>query len=389
MRVTESERLFLHELHSIRKDPLGKRIIHFFVSLAPQSGDLTKKIESAKGYIRKAFAKSPYCQTFHAHNGDIFVTYSHISVSEVLAACARVEKAFCEDVVVSMRNAYGEYAFYKVFDVVKDLDKVFNTVKAMLAQGQVDQQKSSKRPMTPDNLAFLLDKVRNADLRSCIFNQPVYNVGHKVPSIEFLEFYVASHQVESVYLPDTSLSGNPWLFNALKEEYDRVILRAMAGELGEYRHKAFSINISLSTVLSREFGDFIERLPSKLAGKIVLEINKTDLVQNFSLYREVRTLAEERHLKVCVDGMEWRDFDVLCMSKLQPHFMKVMWSAELLSAEPDHLTGFVDAVRNSDATEIVLSRCDNPKAFPFAKALGIRYVQGKLADQYFKSGMEL
>ncbi|MGE5504691.1 MAG: hypothetical protein ACM31L_09735 [Actinomycetota bacterium] len=389
MRVTESERLFLHELHSIRKDPLGKRIIHFFVSLAPQAGEMAKKIEGAKQFIRKAFAKSPYCETFHAHNGDIFVTYSHISVSEVLATCAKVEKAFFEDGVVSVRNVYGEYAFYKVFDVVKDLDKVFNTFKTIIAQAQVEPEKYAKRPMTPENLSFLLDKVRNSDVRACIFNQPVYNVGHKVPSIEFLEFYVASQQIESVYLPDTSISGSPWLFAALKEEYDRVILRAMAGELGEYRHKAFSVNISLGTVLSREFGDFIERLPSKLAGKIVLEVHKTDLAQNFSLYREVRALAEERKLKVCVDGLEWRDFELMCLNKLKPHYMKVLWSAELLSAEPDELHGFVDAVRNCNGTEVVLSRCDNPKAFPFAKTLGIRYVQGKLADQYFKSGMEL
>lgn len=389
MRVTDSERKFLHELHAIKKDPLGKRIIHFFVSQAPRNGDMFRKTESAKAFVRKAFARSPYVEVFTAHNGDIFVTYSHVTVSEVLQTCSRIEKLFCDDNVVGARNAYNEYAFYKVADAVKDLDKVFHVVKAIIADAQPAEAKVGKKAMTPENLSFLSEKLRNADLRHCIFNQPVYFIGDKVPSIEFLEFFVSSNQIESNFLPETSLTGNPWLFNALKEDFDRATLRTLAKEIAEYRHKSFSVNVSLSTLLGRDFADFYESLPTRLAGRIVLEVHKTDLVQNFALVADVKALCEEKGLRLCIDGLDWRDFQVLCLNRLKPHFVKVIWHADLLAAPPEQLAHFVEAVKAHETSEIVLSRCDNARAFPFAKTLGIRYVQGKLADQFFKNGMEL
>ena len=389
MRVTDSERAFLHELHSVKKSPLGKRLIHFCVSMAPSQKDTARRLESAKNFIKKSFERSPYCQVFQASNFDLFVAYSHIPVSEVLGVCSRVEKLFCEEPVTA-RNPYNEYAFYKVADAVKELDLVFTAFKGIIAHGQNDNTSGLKRPMAPEHLTFLSDKLRTTDLRHCIFNQPVYFIGNKVPSIEFLEFYVASKQIESVFLPEVSLSGSPWLFHALSEDYDRATLRALVKEISEYRHKAFSINVSLSTILSRDFADFYDQLPTRIAGKIVLEVHKTDLVQNFSLMKDVKELVRTKGLRLCVDGMEWRDFEVLHMKRLAPDFVKVIWHNDLLSAAHDDIAVLVRGKAGlPENCELIMSRCDSPKAFPFARTLGVKYVQGRLADQFFKTGMEL
>lgn len=390
MRVTESERAFLHELHAVKKDPLGKRLIHFCVSMAPAANDVSRRLESAKTFIKKSFERSPYCQVFQASNTDLFVAYSHIPVSEVLTVCSRVEKLFCEE-PVAVRNPYNEYGFYKVADAVKDLDKVFAAFKVIIAHSHDNKDSAAgKRPMTPEHVSFLSDKLRTTDLRHCIFNQPVYFIGNKVPSIEFLEFYVASKQIESVLLPDVSLSGSPWLFHALAEDYDRATLRAVAEEIPDYRHKAFSVNVSLSTILSRDFAEFYDKLPTKLAGKIVLEIHKTDLIQHFSMVRDVKELARQKGLKLCVDGLEWRDFEVLDFKRLAPDFVKVIWHNDLLSAAHDDLAVLVRGkAALPEKCELIVSRCDSPKAFPFARTMGVKYVQGRLADQFFKTGMEL
>lgn len=390
MRVTESERAFLHELHAVKKSPLGKRLIHFCVSLAPAAKDVSRRLDSARHFIKKSFERSPYCEVFTASNNDLFVTYSHIPVSEVLQVCRRVEKLFCEE-TFSARNPYNEYAFYKVADAVKELDQVFAAFKGILAVGNESLAAgSAKRPMGPEHLTMLSDKLRTTDLRHCIFNQPVYFIGNKVPSIEFLEFYMASKQIEAQFLPDVSLGGNPWLFHALACDYDRATLRALAKEIGEYRHKAFSVNVSLSTILSKDFADFYDKLPTKLAGKIVLEIHKTDLVQHFSLIKDVKELARQKGLKLCVDGLEWRDFEVLHLKRLAPDFVKVIWHNDLLSASHDDLGALVRGKAGlPESCELIMSRCDSPKAFPFARTLGVKYVQGRLADQFFKTGMEL
>lgn len=386
MRVTEAQRAFLHELNNIKKNPLGKRLIHFCVSMAPHKPDRLGRIDRARHFIKKSFERSPYCEVFPISNGDIFVTYSHVTVSEVLTVCNRVEKFFCDD-PVGDRNPYNEYAFYKVADAVTELELVFNAFKAIL--GQDNSKEPPKRPMGPEHLGMLSEKLRNADLRHCIFNQPVYFIDNKVPSIEFLEFYISSKQIESIFMPEVSLVGNPWLFHALAEDYDRATLRTLAREIGEYRHKAFSVNVSLTTVLSKEFADFYAALPSRLAGRIVLEIHKTDLVQHFSMLRDVRSLANEKGLKLCLDGLNWKDFEILNVKNLGPDFVKVIWNNDLLSAAQEDLAVLVHGKTSlPESCELILSRCDSPKAFPFARTLGVKYVQGRLADQFFKGGME-
>ena len=390
MRVTEIERAFLHELHAIKKDPLGKRVIHFCVSAAPSLPDQSRRVESAKHFIAKSFSRSPYCKVFPAHNGDLFVTYSHVTVSEVLGVCAKVEKLFLDDEPVTSRNPYGEYAFYKIADASKDLDQVFQSFKAIIADGKPEVAKALKKPMSAENLNFLSEKLRNLDLRHCIFNQPVYFIGEQVPSIEFLEFFVSIKQIEDNFLPDISLTGSPWLFHALKEDLDRATLRTMAREIPEYRHKAFSVNLTLATASSKEFAQFNESLPGRLAGRIVIEVHKTDVVQHLDLYREVRKATEKMGLKLCVDGLEWRDFHLLNLGRLHPDFVKIGWCESMLSPDQEDLHALVGGLKSlSGGGQAVLTRCDNPKAFPFAKGLGIKYVQGRLADQFFKSGMKL
>jgi EAL domain-containing protein (putative c-di-GMP-specific phosphodiesterase class I) len=389
MRVTDCERALLQEMHRIKRDPLGKRLIHFCVSLAPECGEVTRKIENAKNFIKKNFGRSPYVEVFHTNNNDIFVAYSHVSISEVLATCSRVEKLFCDQTVITQRNVYNEYAFYKVSDAVKDLDKVFAVLKGIFALAQPEPDKFSKRPMSADNLGMLQDRMKNADLRNSIFNQPVYDISHKVPSIEFLEFYVASQQIETAFLPGISLSANPWLFHALGEEFDRAVLKVVAREVCDYRHKSFSVNVTLATLLGKDFAEFSDNLPTKLAGRIVAEIHKTDLVQHYGLIDDLRAVMEDKGVRICIDGVGWRDFEILSLGRLKPNFIKVRWGDDLLTASQPQLATFIDAVKAHDESEIVLSRCDNPKAFPLARMLGIRYVQGKLADQYFKTGMEL
>ncbi len=115
------------------------------------------------------------------------------------------------------------------------------------------------------------------------------------------------------------------MFHSLKEHFDRAAFKVVAHEVPEYRHKSFAINVRLPMVLSREFAEFCDGLPSRLAGRIVVEAHKTDIVQHCGPFRGA----------------------------------------------------------------LVLSRCDDPRAFPLARALGIRYVQGRLADQFFKGGMAL
>jgi EAL domain-containing protein (putative c-di-GMP-specific phosphodiesterase class I) len=382
MRVTDSERDFLHELHRIKRDPFGKRIIHYCVSLAPADTDTPKRLERARGTLRRAFAHCPYLEIFSLSNGDILVACSRVSVAEVLAVSSEIEALFLGGDKVSVRNPYNDYAFYKIADAVKELDKVFSAFKAVLTQAQTPIDGIARRPIAPDTLAILSERLRTADLRPCIASQPVFRLddGDRA-SVAYVEFYISTRRIEEAFMPEVNLVASPWLFNAVKEHFDRAILDAMAGRRLGSGEDAFAINLSLPAILSREFSDFYRSLPPAFAGRIVVEIDKTDLLQHFSLYRDVLALAASKGLRLCIDGVEWQDFDLLGLGGIAPDFVKVIWHNDLLTAGEDALTGMRALIASKPRTGFVLTHCEVPQALPFARTHGFGYVQGHVADQ--------
>jgi EAL domain-containing protein (putative c-di-GMP-specific phosphodiesterase class I) len=390
MRVTDAERALLHELHAIKRDPLGKRIIHFAVSLAPAGEDLPRRLDGATRFILKSFEKAPFCRVFTIGNHDLFVLYSNLPLSDVVGICSKVEKLFMGEAPLTVRNAYNEYGFFKNFEAAKELDRVVAAVKGIVAHAPVESETTAKQPMKPENLAFLAEKLRNADVRDCISNQPVYGMGETAHSIEFVEFFLSTQAIERSFLPKVSIAASPWLFHALREELDRAALRAILREVHEFSHKAFSLNLGIATILSREFAEFLNRAPADLAARIVLEVHKTDLVQNGTRIKELMALISDKGLKLCIDGLDWKDFEILALERLRPHYVKVIWSNDLLTVPPTDLIHFTRALAAFEGrTAAILSHCDNPRAFPLIRSLGITLVQGHLADQFFKSGMAL
>ena len=243
---------------------------------------------------------------------------------------------------------------------------------------------------SPDMMAPLVEKLRSQDVRHCIFNQPVYFIGEKVPSIEFLEFFVSTQQIQSNYLPEHNIMGNPWLFHAMREDLDRATLKAVGVEIPQYRHKGFSVNVSVNTLLGREFADFYDQFPTTVAGRIIVEIHKTDMLENMGVMRQVRALVESRGFKFCIDGLEWYDFEVLSLHRLKPDFVKLIWKNDLTTLGEEDLRLLVEGIKSLDSkTRLIMSRCDDPRSFLLSRSLGIRYVQGRLADQNFRTGVRM
>lgn len=389
MKATESERAFLHELHAIKKDPVGKRIIHFLVSAFPGDAPPAERMTKALAFLIKAIGEVPYAKGFVASNGDIFVCYSHCMVPKVMAACVRVQEFFGAGAVPMVRNPYGEFAFYKIVDAVRELDKVFAAFREIMSENQPELKKTFKNQVTPEHVAQLRDRLKRDDIRQCIFNQPVYNVVNNVPSIEFLKFFCSLEKLEDAYFPEVSLSGHPWLFLALAEELDRAVMSVVVSEIAEYRHKGFSINLTLRSMLSNEFSDFMENIPSRLSGRIVIEVNKTDVIQHLVMMKDIAALREDGGFRLCISGVDFHDFDVLDLNVVRPDYIRVDWRNSLLATDAEKIERWCRRIKSQGDSTFIMARCDTTKAIKFAKALGIELIQGRLADRLFRDGLEM
>ena len=116
--------------------------------------------------------------------------------------------------------------------------------------------------------------------------------------------------------------------------------------------------MNLSTALSADFQKFDERLPAAYRGKVILEINKSDLFEHLHLYRELLDFAHSREYRICLDGLDefWvTQFD---LDSLGCHYAKIFWSNSYITLEPEQERAFLDkiAAARDGQCKLILAR---------------------------------
>ncbi len=259
-------------------------------------------------------------------------------------------------------------------------------VRAGLAQER--GATSRKNPIDVKQMEYLNTQIRSSNIRSIVFNQPIYNILHPKTSIEFLEFYTSINKLEQLFVPEYSIAANPWLFNLIKRELDVAVMRSISSEIPSYRHKAFSLNLVVESFLSDGFREFIGSLPAKLGGRIIVEIDKTELIQHSDFFGDIVERGRVMRVPLCIDGVSHHDAQLLRLSRLKCDYLKLKWTPEIAKLPQDELDLLIGDLKQSAAT-VILSRCDTANSLGFARAVGISLLQGHLADEFFRSGEAL
>lgn len=378
------DRELLRDLSKMRAAAHGWRGVHVLFSYLNSRKGFSGLLETANGMILSTLAMSGKHRLYNLSNGDIVFLYTQLATPPVVALCTAMETSLFETAVPA-KNLYGEYGHYKLFDLGRDISHLIQGVREVLSS---ERKVVSKPPISPKHAVIISEKLRNANIRSLVFNQPVFNIRHPKASIEFLEFYTSITQLENAFAPERSISGNPWLFNLIKRELDMALIRSLHREIGDYRHKAFSLNLLVESFMSDGFRAFLQGLPAKLGGKIYAELEKSDLIQHSHVLPDLFRRAESLDVPICIDGLSHHDVHLMRLSNLKCSFFKLKWDGDMVNGAPQELAALVQELKSLNA-QIVLTRCDSPKALSFAKALGIHYVQGRLADECFKIGESL
>lgn len=373
-------------LRQVETDPAGRRLVHFHVSALEANAKDVVKVKSAVEYLRQAIATAAFGDVIVVPNRDIICWVRGMRLGQLMAVARKIEDYFCDSKEFGAKNFYGEMYFYTIIDASTELGRFRAFAVSMLdfgGKGCAQGGPGPKELISVDNFSKIVDLVQHSDLTAHIFNQPIYNITLPKPSIEFIEFYTSVKSFEEALCPSYSIAGDPWLFNRLTEEFDRAVLRHMGKEIADYRHKGFSLNLNLRSVMSREFSLFADALSAKMTSRIILEINKVSMFSNWQLFDEVLSLARQRGFRVCIDGMDVRDFANLQLTYIDFDFIKLKWSIAAM-AEHRMVERAVRTLTAIDRGKVVLSMCDSDQAFAFAHAAGISLVQGYLADKYFR-----
>lgn len=379
-------------LQSATKELHGIRFVHLHLCLL-ENTELADMALITR-LLTEVSANSGYVQLFHISNGDVIMFYRAVKFSAIEEACRKIEAALFTKTRMIGVNPYREEALYSILELSINFVHVIRYLEGLAKpeRGAGGIGDDTKPPITPEELAKIDNVLAQFDLSPYLLNQAVVNLREDGDrNREYYELYISIAGLQAKLSPDFDLSANRWLFNHFTASLDRSMLRSLAHGLEFIGNERIGLNINLSTALSPAFEKFDERLPASFRGRVILEINKGDLMENLHLYRELLSFAGERDYRICIDGLNafWaQQFD---FESLGCDFAKIFWSNELMTLEADTERAFLDklAAAETAACKFILARCGTVSGLVYASKNGIDLVQGHAVDAVLRKGIKI
>lgn len=378
-------------LQSAKKELQGLRLVHLHLGLL-ENTEFTDTTLITR-VLKEVADNSAYLQIFNISNGDIIMLYKGLKFGAVEEVCKKIETLLLARTRMMSLNPYKETGLFSILELSLNFVHVIRYLEALGSEDQAVPTSADAKPsITLEELAKIDKALTMFDLTPFIFNQPVINIRDESDqNKEYFELYISIKGLQDRLSPDFDLSANRWLFNYFTSSLDQSLLRSLNHGLDFIGNESIGININLSTALSSSFLKFDERLPAAYRGKVILEINKVDLIENLPLYRELLDFAIKREYRICIDGLNEFWVSQLDFESLGCDYAKVFWSGDMLSLDPDLERAFLDKVAASSESrcKFVLARCGTMAGLLYAHKHGIDNVQGRAIDTILRKGVKI
>ena len=376
-------------LHSAKRELQGLRLVHLHLSLLKDKnlGD----IATIRRAVQEISENSAFLQLFNLSNEDIIFLYKGIKFSTITDICQKIERLMLSRTQMMGLNPYREDSLYSIMELSLNFVNVIRFIEGLDVTGGPDGAKVRTKPsVTLEELARIERQMPIFDLSPYMLNQPVMDIRPEARNHrEYFELYIAVKSVEDRLSPEFDITANRWLFNYFTSNLDQSILKTLNYGIDFIRGHKIGLNINLTTVLSAAFVKFDERLTAELRGNVVLEINKVDLIENESLYREVVDFARNRGYSICIDGLTPFWVTHMDLEYMACDYAKVFWSPDMLEMDRNEYDNLEERIRNQDNCRFVLARCGTVSGLLFAERIGIHLVQGRIVDNIIRKGVSV
>jgi hypothetical protein len=242
---------------------------------------------------------------------------------------------------------------------------------------KVESAAKGTHRVDPMKLATLVGRIKDANLASAIRRQPVCRMTHSgAPQPVFEEIYVSIQELQRLFAPRGELGLDRWLFRSLTEVLDERVLAWLAAAESLNLLSKFALNLNFSTLASSEFARFEAQFGPQLRGRIIIEIDKSDLLGELSRFPELQQRLREKGYAVCIDGLTGPDLAAIDYGRFDADFFKVIWHPDFLAPECEARIALERLIAQRSAEKIVLGHCSIADALSLGGELGISLFQG-------------
>ncbi len=389
---TSEESVLLDRLKRIENNPAGYFAVHVHLSDLRSNNKQPHFIQIAARTF-ETLLESNDAALFSLTNLDLVLICRNIAVDEVDVVVDRARALFSEDPLAEIDDSGFEDNFTTWYDLssTEDYASFFSIVAdlsleaeraAQEAMRRKDQDKAKGEPLSPTNLSDLNKKLMSMRIADLIQHQTCLLVrAGGGGEVVFREQFISMGKVRERIAPETDFFANPWLFQYLTESLDRRLLGVLSEREYDDEFEPISINLNISTILSRDFQRF-HRVVGDHAPDVVVELQVIDVFADPKNYGYARDSLQERGYRVLIDGLDPLSLQFFDPSILRSDFLKISWSNALQDDGSDDREAEIrDIVAHVGKSSVILARVDTEKAVKWGLALGISRFQGFFIDR--------
>ncbi|MCP5366275.1 MAG: hypothetical protein H6907_00125 [Hyphomicrobiales bacterium] len=391
------EDLLRDQVHRIGESPAGAYAVQVHLSGLRASNRQPNFIRIA------ARAFEPVLNNFDARlfrlsNADLVLLCRDVPVDEVEPALDKVRALFSEDPLTQAEEGSLDDMFSSWYDLSEPND--FNAFLAITLDLIADAEERRRQrpdslaatgvpqmegaPLEPAVLAQIQDRLADVRIDDLIQAQSAISL-RPGGGILYREHTVSMAGLQMRVAPDVNLLSDAWLFQYLTESVDRRLLLIVARTGLAASARPLSINLNISTVLSREFQQFTRAIGDQ-GRDMVIEFQLIDVFADVGTFHYARDLLRDRGFRVLIDGLNPVALQFFDPGLLGADFVKFEWSRELggeaaeggAAAAQDQVKQAIAGIGRDAA---VLSRVESEAAMKFGLGLGIIQFQGFFVDR--------
>lgn len=380
--VVTQESLLLGAAERISRIRHGRLAIHVHLSrLRPQNRQ--------DGHIRIALRMlEPMInayrgQMFLLGNSDIVFMLKDPNDTDVENMVFKLRALFSKDPLTFTDSGDGRDNFCTWFDLGgSDYEAFVDMAREAAEEARKRSRDKAGARVAPaaidaKGLGAVMERLAGMDVAGLVRRQSaIAIIGDSTAEVLFQEFFVSIADLQKTLAPDTNLVGNRWLFQHLSQTLDLRVLGALQSMSLRTRPSVYSLNLNISTVLSKAYTDFDAAVGH--ASGISVELQVLDVLADSRGYYAARDKLRESGHTVVIDGLNELTLQFMDVTLFDADLYKLTWSPEM--REGEHGDIVAAALMPVGADKLLLARCDSEAAIQWGLGQGIQKFQGRYVD---------
>ena len=223
-------------------------------------------------------------------------------------------------------------------------------------------------PLDSAALATMERQLAAADMTRFARREPVRRLDGKEARLAWERRRLSIPELAETLAPGRDIRADAWLFRRLTRVLDSRMLALLSAPFELHHAGPFSLGLNVGSILGSEFLRFDSALPSRLRGRVVLELQPADVLADPAAFAFARGFAHARGYRMLLRGVTAASLPLLCLPPMELDYVQLRWSPDLMRVAP--------AALRAGTAEWVLSRADDADALQWGRDQGFSLFRG-------------